>query len=103
MNKTDFIHYCAQRAGFTQSAMRLAFNAIFDSIVDLVAAGENVHFNDFGDFHLQERSARTARNVYSGEQITIPACKTVKFTVGKAFKQAVNEMQNKELSGFYHG
>ena len=38
-----------------------------------------------------KRAARTGRNPKTGETIKIPAAKTVKFTAGKAFKDAVNK------------
>jgi DNA-binding protein HU-beta len=36
------------------------------------------------------RAARVGRNLATGAEIQIPAAKTVKFTAGKAFKDAVN-------------
>ncbi|MGI4784616.1 MAG: HU family DNA-binding protein, partial [Janthinobacterium lividum] len=38
-----------------------------------------------------KRAARTGRNPRTGEAIKIPATKTVKFTAGKGFKDAVNK------------
>ena len=45
----------------------------------------------FGSFGSGKRAARTGRNPKTGETIKIPAAKTVKFTAGKAFKDAVNK------------
>jgi DNA-binding protein HU-beta len=44
----------------------------------------------FGSFSTGARAERAGRNPSTGEAITIPAAKTVKFTAGKAFKDAVN-------------
>ncbi|WP_244186966.1 HU family DNA-binding protein, partial [Paraburkholderia steynii] len=44
----------------------------------------------FGSFSTGARAERTGRNPSTGETITIPAAKTVKFTAGKAFKDVVN-------------
>lgn len=44
----------------------------------------------FGSFSTGARAERGGRNPSTGEMITIPAAKTVKFTAGKAFKDAVN-------------
>ena len=38
-----------------------------------------------------DRKARTGRNPATGETITIPAAKTVKFTAGSALKDAANK------------
>jgi len=45
----------------------------------------------FGTFGSGKRAARTGRNPKTGEAIKIAAAKTVKFTAGKAFKDAVNK------------
>jgi DNA-binding protein HU-beta len=42
------------------------------------------------DDQIRTRS-RTGRNPRTGEAIKIPATKTVKFTAGKGFKDAVNK------------
>jgi DNA-binding protein HU-beta len=44
----------------------------------------------FGSFGRGERAARTGRNPQTGEAVEIAAAKTVKFSSGKAFKDAVN-------------
>ena len=44
----------------------------------------------FGSFSTGARAARVGRNPATGAEIQIPAAKTVKFTAGKAFKDAVN-------------
>jgi DNA-binding protein HU-beta len=45
----------------------------------------------FGSFSSGKRAARVGRNPRTGEAIKIAAAKTVKFTAGKAFKDAVNK------------
>jgi DNA-binding protein HU-beta len=44
----------------------------------------------FGSFSTGARAARVGRNPSTGAEIQIAAAKTVKFTAGKAFKEAVN-------------
>jgi DNA-binding protein HU-beta len=45
----------------------------------------------FGTFGSGKRAARMGRNPKTGEAIKIAAAKTVKFSAGKAFKDAVNK------------
>ena len=45
----------------------------------------------FGSFSSGKRAARTGRNPRTGETIKIPAAKTVKFSAGQGFKDAVNK------------
>jgi DNA-binding protein HU-beta len=44
----------------------------------------------FGSFSLGALAARVGRHPATGAEIPIPAAKTVKFTAGRAFKDAVN-------------
>ncbi|MBB5497571.1 nucleoid DNA-binding protein [Paraburkholderia sp. MM5384-R2] len=44
----------------------------------------------FGTFSTGARAARVGRNPATGAEIQIPAARTVKFTAGKAFKDAAN-------------
>lgn len=55
-----------------------------------VANGEAVQLTGFGTFASGARAARVGRNPATGAEIRIAAAKTVKFTAGKAFKEAVN-------------
>ena len=53
--------------------------------------GERVKIAGLGILVVRKRPARMGRNPMTGEAIKIPAAKTVKFTAGKAFKDAVNK------------
>ncbi|MGF6870632.1 nucleoid DNA-binding protein [Paraburkholderia sp. MM5477-R1] len=55
-----------------------------------VTKGDAVQLIGFGSFSTGARAARTGRNPATGAEIQIAAAKTVKFTAGKAFKDAVN-------------
>jgi len=56
----------------------------------LIRRSDTVQLVGFGSFSTGARAERSGRNPSTGETITIPAAKTVKFTAGKAFKDAVN-------------
>ena len=68
-----------------------ALNAALDSIKKAVAKGDSVTLVGFGSFSSGKRAARTGRNPRTGETIKIPAAKTVKFSAGQGFKDAVNK------------
>ena len=61
------------------------------AIMESVGKGDAVSLIGFGTFSQGERAERMARNPRTGEAIKIPATKTVKFTAGKGFKDAVNK------------
>jgi DNA-binding protein HU-beta len=91
MNKQELIDAVASESGTSKSAAEMAINAVLNTISKEVAAGNAVQLVGFGTFGSGERAARTGRNPATGEAIEIAAAKTVKFTAGKAFKDAVNQ------------
>ncbi|RQS12137.1 HU family DNA-binding protein [Burkholderia sp. Bp8998] len=64
--------------------------AVLDLITRAVSEGDSVQLVGFGSFSQGQRAARTGRNPTTGAEIAIAAAQTVKFSVGKAFKEAVN-------------
>jgi DNA-binding protein HU-beta len=67
-----------------------ALDALLATIASTVTKGDTVQLIGFGSFSTGQRAARTGRNPATGAEIQIAAAKTVKFTAGKAFKDAVN-------------
>ena len=45
---------------------------------------------NFGTFSLSQRKERQGRNPKTGEPLTIPACKVVRFHPGKQLREAVD-------------
>jgi len=91
MNKQELIDAVASESGTGKVAAEETINAVFETISKAVAAGDAVQLIGFGSFGTGERAARTGRNPQTGETIEIAAAKTVKFTAGKGFKDAVNQ------------
>lgn len=90
MAKADLIEKVQVKAGFeTKAAAGKALDAVVEVVREALAAGETVTLTGFGSFKVSERAARTGRNPQTGKEIKIPASKAVKFTVGKALKEAV--------------
>jgi DNA-binding protein HU-beta len=91
MNKQELIDAVASETGTSKGAAEETINAVFETISKAVAAGDAVQLIGFGSFGTGERAARIGRNPQTGETIEIAAAKTVKFTAGKGFKDAVNQ------------
>jgi DNA-binding protein HU-beta len=90
MNKQELIDAIAGSTGESKAATGETIDAILDAVTRAVTDGDAVQLIGFGSFSMGARSARVGRNPATGAEIQIPAAKTVKFTVGKAFKDAVN-------------
>ena len=91
MNKQELIDAVASEAGTSKIAAEETINAVFETISKTVAAGDTVQLIGFGSFGTGQRAVRTGRNPQTGAAIEIAAAKTVKFTAGKGFKDAVNQ------------
>jgi DNA-binding protein HU-beta len=76
MNKQELIDAVAAATGESKAATGQTIDAIVEAVTKAVVGGE--------------RAARVGRNPSTGAEIQIAAAKTVKFTAGKAFKEAVN-------------
>ena len=90
MNKQDLIDAVSASTGDSKAGTGEAIDAILDAVTQAVTRGDTVQLIGFGSFSSGSRAERSGRNPATGEEITIPAAKTVKFTAGKAFKDAVN-------------
>ena len=91
MNKADLVEAIANATELSKSKTDEVVGAMVATIIKAVAKGDSVQLVGFGTFGSGKRAARTGRNPRTGESIKIAAAKTVKFTAGKAFKEAVNK------------
>ena len=91
MNKTELIEVIAKEAKLSKASAQAALDATVSAIIKAVTKGDAVTLVGFGAFSSGKRAARTGRNPQTGETIKIPAAKTVKFSAGKGFKDAVNK------------
>lgn len=90
MNKQELIDAVASVTSASKASTGEAIDAVLDAVTKAVVAGDTVQLVGFGSFSQGKRAARTGRNPATGQEIQIAAAKTVKFTAGKAFKEAVN-------------
>ena len=90
MNKGDLITSVARATGLTKRNVKKVLNATFQSMTDFLKKGESVRWLGWGTFATAERKAITGINPRTGEKIQIPAKRVVRFSSGKALKEAVN-------------
>lgn len=88
MNKTELIERMAEELGSKKDA-QAAVEALLGALAAALDRGESVTLTGFGTFKTAERKARRGRNPRTGEEIDIPACRSVKFVPGKALREAV--------------
>jgi DNA-binding protein HU-beta len=74
----------------SQSEAKKSLDATLAIIEDSLTRDEKVTFIGFGSFSTATRKARKGRNPRTGEEIDIPASKTVKFAPGRNLKEILN-------------
>ena len=79
MNKADLISVVATKIGITKSDSEKAIDAVFGSIIEALCSDDEVRLTGFGSFGISHRAASDGRNPRTGEPISIPAKKLVKF------------------------
>jgi len=82
MNKAQLIDAIAEKAGLTKADAKKSLDAFVEATSDALKNGDRVALIGFGSFSVSSRSARTGRNPQSGQTITIPEKKVVKFKPG---------------------
>jgi DNA-binding protein HU-beta len=90
MNRQELIDAVVAVTGESKAHTGEALDAIIEAVTHAVSRGDTVQLIGFGSFSSGARAARSGRNPSTGETIAIPAARTIKFTAGKAFKDAVN-------------
>ena len=89
MNKQDLIAKIAKDVDLSKSAAGAAVDSFIDGVTKALKKGDSITFVGFGTFKTSQRKARTARNPQTGAPIKIKARRVVRFTAGKALKNAV--------------
>ncbi|MHA1558751.1 MAG: HU family DNA-binding protein [Alphaproteobacteria bacterium] len=89
VNKGELISSIAQKADTTKANADRALEAVLSSITGALAKSEEVRLIGFGTFSVFERAETKGRNPRTGEAITIPARKMVRFRSGKQLKEAL--------------
>ena len=90
MTKADLVEKIAAKANLTKAAAERALNAFLGSVKDGLVKESKLTLTGFGTFAVETRKARQGRNPRTGDTLTIPACKILKFRPGKMLKDSLN-------------
>ena len=90
MNKDKIIADVAVKARLTKKDAATAVDAVFESILNALANGEEVKIAGFGSFDVRVHKSRVGMNPITKESIQIPEMKAIAFHAGKQAKEKVN-------------
>jgi DNA-binding protein HU-beta len=94
MNKTELIDKVAKESALSKAVAEQVVNSVFSAVAEAMKIGDKVTLVGFGTFSVSERAAREGRNPQTGEKITIPAKKVVKFKLGSKLESVIQCQEN---------
>jgi DNA-binding protein HU-beta len=90
-NKAELIDVVAEATESSKAAAGAALDAVIDAISQALKQGEEVRLVGFGTFSVKDRAEGKGRNPATGEEIKIPASRSVRFKPGAQLKTLVNK------------
>ena len=89
LTKSQLSDSLAEKAGITKATAKTVIEAMASVACEEVREKGEFTIPGIGKLVISDRSARMGRNPATGEAISIPARKVLKFRVAKACKDAV--------------
>jgi DNA-binding protein HU-beta len=93
MTKAEIVSQIIKNTGIDRKTATAAVEAFMTSVMDSLAAGENVYLRGFGSFNVKKRAQKTARNISKNTTIIIPEHNIPSFKPAKTF---ISAMQKKK-------
>lgn len=87
MIKLDIVNEVVNHTGLSKSKAELAVETIFEAMKRSLIRGERIELRGFGVFNVKPRKTGIGRNPRTGEEVTIPPGKAVRFKPGKDLQQ----------------
>ena len=90
MIKLDIVNQVADKTGVPKQKAEQVVDSLFNAMKDALAKGKRIELRGFGVFVVKSRKRGVGRNPRTGEEVPIPAGKTIRFKPGK-------DLQAKEI------
>jgi len=81
----------AEKTQSNQIIVKTVVQQFLDEINSELAKNNRLEFRDFGVFEVKEQAARTSHNPKTLEPVKIPAKRKVKFKMGRAMREGMND------------
>ena len=91
MTKAEIVSQIIKNTGIDRKTATAAVEAFMTSVMDSLAAGENVYLRGFGSFNVKKRAQKTARNISKNTTIIIPEHNIPSFKPAKTFVNDVKK------------
>jgi len=81
--KLDIINHVVERTGIPRSKAEAAVDAVFNAMKGALQRNDRIELRGFGVFNIKPRKTGIGRNPRTGEEVSIPPGKAVRFKPGK--------------------
>ena len=83
MIKLDIVNAVVERTKVSRSKAEQAVETIFEAMKNALGRGDRIELRRFGVFSVKPRKTGIGRNPRTGEEVSIPPGKAVRFKPGK--------------------
>ncbi len=89
--KTYIVDEVAKKLSIKKATVDEIYDAILDVAKCALSDGYRLNLQKIGTLHTVDRKERKSRNPQTGELMTIPQHKGIKFSISEALKESINE------------
>jgi len=89
MSKTFLIRAVALQTRQPKRTVARTIDAFLECLTDLLGGRSKATLTGFGSFRVRRRESRRVVHIRTGESITIPAARVVRFKAGSRLKKAI--------------
>ncbi len=86
MIKSDIVENVAEKTDMTKARSTEAVNACIEAFKEAILREDRIELRGFAVFEVKKRKSGVGRNPRTGEEVEIPAGKTVRFKPGKKIR-----------------
>ena len=83
MIKLDIVNAVVNRTGVTRTKAEQAVETVIEAMKNALGCGQRIELRRFGVFNVKPRKTGIGRNPRTGEEVSIPPGKAVRFKPGK--------------------
>jgi DNA-binding protein HU-beta len=81
--KLDIVNAVVSKTGVSRTKAEQAVETVFDAMKKALGKGERIELRRFGVFNVRPRKTGIGRNPRTGQEVSIPPGKAVRFKPGK--------------------
>jgi DNA-binding protein HU-beta len=81
--KLDIVNAVVNKTGVTRTKAEQAVETVFGAMKSALGKGERIELRRFGVFNVRPRKTGIGRNPRTGQEVSIPPGKAVRFKPGK--------------------